>query len=188
MLLPGILRERRPELKPGFFLHTPFPSYEIFRCHPNRRELVEGMLGADLIGFHTFGYLRHFRSTVLRILGIESELNNIPHETHSTRIGVYPIGINTDKFLAELQSEAFKTHLADYRQTYTGRKVVLSVERLDYTKGILERLAAFERVLRRDKLARTRYALIQIMLPSRTDVQAYADLKREIDRAVGDTP
>ncbi|MCJ7830078.1 MAG: bifunctional alpha,alpha-trehalose-phosphate synthase (UDP-forming)/trehalose-phosphatase [Desulfobacterales bacterium] len=182
MLLPGILRERRPELKTGFFLHTPFPSYEIFRCHPNRRELVEGMLGADLIGFHTFGYLRHFRSTVLRILGIASELNNIPHETHSTRIGVYPIGINTDKFLAELQSEAFKTHLAEYRQTYTGRKVVLSVERLDYTKGIPQRLEAIERFL--EQTRREDVVFIFISIPTRQNVQAYKDLLQKVELKV----
>jgi trehalose 6-phosphate synthase/phosphatase len=94
MLLPSILRDRRPDLKIGFFLHTPFPSYELFRCSPNREELIEGMLGADLIGFHTFGYLRHFRSTVLRLLGLESEMDFISTETHNTNIGVYPIGIN----------------------------------------------------------------------------------------------
>ena len=94
MLLPGMLREKMPQLRIGFFLHTPFPSYEIFKCHPRSRELAEGMLGADLIGFHTFGYMRHFRSAVLRLLGIESEMTRIRHVGHSSSIGVYPIGIN----------------------------------------------------------------------------------------------
>src|SRR4029079_13004835 len=74
MLVPAMLNKAMPELKIGFFLHTPFPSFETFRCHPKRRELIAGMLGADLIGFHTFGYMRHFRSPVLRLLGIESEI------------------------------------------------------------------------------------------------------------------
>jgi len=92
MLLPSILRKERPDMTIGFFLHTPFPSYEIFRCHPKRKELLEGLLGADLIGFHTFGYLRHFRSTVLRILGIESEFDHIPVENSRCFIDVFPIG------------------------------------------------------------------------------------------------
>jgi trehalose 6-phosphate synthase/phosphatase len=77
MLVPAMLHDAMPELKIGFFLHTPLPSFETFRCHPKRSELVAGMLGADLIGFHTFGYMRHFRSTVLRLLGIESEITQI---------------------------------------------------------------------------------------------------------------
>ena len=81
MLLPALLRQRCPDLKIGFFLHTPFPSYELFRCSPNRQELLEGLLGADLIGFHTFGYLRHFRSTVLRLLGLESDIDLIQTDT-----------------------------------------------------------------------------------------------------------
>ena len=88
-----------PELKIGFFLHTPFPSFETFRCHPKRRELVAGMLGANLIGFHTFGYMRHFRSTVLRLLGLESEITRIRSDDgHVSAMGVFPIGINSRKF------------------------------------------------------------------------------------------
>ena len=94
MLLPAMLKAAAPSLRIGFFLHTPFPAYEIFRCHPRRRELVAGMLGADRIGFHAFGYLRHFCSTVQRLLGIETELTHIPTEGHTTALGIYPIGIN----------------------------------------------------------------------------------------------
>jgi trehalose 6-phosphate synthase/phosphatase len=97
MLLPTMLRAAAPNLKIGFFLHTPFPAYEIFRCHPRRRELVAGLLGADRIGFHAFGYLRHFCSTVQRLLDIETALTRIPSGGRSTALGVYPIGINAPK-------------------------------------------------------------------------------------------
>jgi trehalose 6-phosphate synthase/phosphatase len=98
MLLPALLKVASPNLRIGFFLHTPFPAYEIFRCHPRRRELVAGMLGADLVGFHTFGYLRHFCDSVQRLLGIEAELTHIRSDRHCTTLGVYPIGINAVKF------------------------------------------------------------------------------------------
>jgi trehalose 6-phosphate synthase/phosphatase len=100
MLLPAMLRAAAPNLKIGFFLHTPFPANEIFRCHPRRRELVAGLLGADRIGFHAFGYLRHFCSTVQRLLDIETELTHISSGGRSTALGVYPIGINAPKFAA----------------------------------------------------------------------------------------
>ena len=107
MLLPAMLRAAAPNLRIGFFLHTAFPAYEIFRCHPRRRELVAGMLGANRIGFHAFGYLRHFCSTVQRLLGIETELTHIPSEGHITALGIYPIGINAPKFEQTLDSEEF---------------------------------------------------------------------------------
>jgi trehalose 6-phosphate synthase/phosphatase len=182
MLLPGIIRERRPDLKIGFFLHTPFPSYEIFRCHPNREELLEGLLGADLIGFHTFGYLRHFRSTVLRILGRESEMNAIPSETHSSTIGVYPIGINTEKFLKELNSNNFIKFFEGYREVFKSRKIALSVERLDYTKGIPRRLDAIERFLKMTK--RKDIVFIFISVPSREAVLEYQALRRNVQRKI----
>lgn len=175
MLLPAYLREYRPDLKVGFFLHTPFPSYEVFRCHPNREALLEGLLGADLIGFHTFGYLRHFRSTVLRLLSLESEMNFIVQHQHKTEIGVYPIGINAKKFKAELESPAYRKCMAEYKDVYQGKKIVLSVERLDYTKGIPRRLDAIENYLsttgRRDDIV-----FIFISVPSREEVPEYQSL------------
>jgi trehalose 6-phosphate synthase/phosphatase len=182
MLLPALLRAQRPDLKIGFFLHTPFPSYEIFRCHPNRIDLLEGLLGADLIGFHTSDYLRHFRSTVQRILGLASEINTIATETHLVSVGVYPISIPADKFETEMQSQAYHDHLREYRRIYQGKKVVLGVERLDYTKGVPRRLDAIERFLidsgRRDVV------FIFISVPSRESVDAYQKLRRDIERKV----
>jgi trehalose 6-phosphate synthase/phosphatase len=182
MLLPALLREQRPDLKIGFFLHTPFPSYEIFRCHPNRRELLEGLLGADLIGFHTSSYLRHFRSTVQRVLGLGSEINIINTENHTVSIGVYPISIPSEKFETELASEAYRSHLAEYRRIYQDRKIVLGVERLDYTKGVPRRLDAIERFL--IDSGRQDVVFIFISIPSRESVRAYQDLRRDIEMKV----
>ncbi|UCD78200.1 MAG: bifunctional alpha,alpha-trehalose-phosphate synthase (UDP-forming)/trehalose-phosphatase [Desulfobacterales bacterium] len=184
MLLPSILRQARPELKIGFFLHTPFPSYELFRCHPNREKLLEGLLGADLIGFHTYGYLRHFRSTIMRLLGLESDIDHVPQESHKTSIGVYPIGINSKKFLDTLQSDTYAACYRDYRQNYQGKKVVLSVERLDYSKGIPRRLDAIERYLN-DTDQRDDIVFIFINIPSRESVEEYQKLLEELQGKVG---
>jgi len=184
LLLPSYLREKRPDLKIGFFLHTPFPSYELFRCHPNREELLEGMLGANLIGFHTFGYLRHFRSTILRLLGLESEIDRIPQEGHQTAIGVYPIGINSVKFLRELQAAEYKKRYNEYKENYQGKKIVLSVERLDYTKGIPRWLEAIERYLSQTA-QRDDIVFIFINVPSRESVPEYQQLLEDLQGKVG---
>jgi trehalose 6-phosphate synthase/phosphatase len=183
MLMPGLLRELRPDLRIGFFLHTPFPSYEIFRCHPNREELLQGLLGADLIGFQTFGYLRHFRSTILRLLGIESDISQIAVDNHITRIGVYPIGINSEKFQRELQSDEFADRLDEFQKAYQGKTVVLSVERLDYTKGVPHKLNAIEKFLEmNDEAVRDAIVFIFIAVPSRTGVKEYNRLVQEVER------
>jgi len=183
MLLPSILRQARPDLKIGFFLHTPFPSYEIFRCHPNREEILEGLMGADLIGFHTFSYLRHFRSTVLRILGLESEMTHISHSGRKTEIGVYPIGIHSDKFSNELKSAGFRRCLQDLEETYQGKKLVLGVERLDYTKGLPRRLDAIERFLQ-EREAQDDIVFIFVSVPSRESVIEYRNLAEEVQGKV----
>jgi trehalose 6-phosphate synthase/phosphatase len=183
MLMPELLRELRSDLRIGFFLHTPFPSYEIFRCHPNREELLEGLLGADLIGFQTFGYLRHFRSTILRLLGVESDIGQIAVENHVTRIGVYPIGINSEKFQRELEGGAFSSRLDQFKKAYRNKTVVLSVERLDYTKGVPHKLNAIEKFLEAsDESTRDAIVFIFIAVPSRIEVKEYNRLVREVER------
>ncbi|HEY1583802.1 MAG TPA: bifunctional alpha,alpha-trehalose-phosphate synthase (UDP-forming)/trehalose-phosphatase [Chthoniobacterales bacterium] len=185
MLVPAMLHEAMPELKIGFFLHTPFPSYETFRCHPKRRELVGGILGADLIGFHTFGYMRHFRSAVLRLLGLDSEIAFIRTETgHRASLGVFPIGINARKFEQTLDSSEFKERLAEMRAIDGDKKVVLSVERMDYTKGILHRIEAIERFLE-ELEDRDTIKFIFVSVPSREGVEQYQELRAEVEARIG---
>ncbi len=184
MLLPSMLREAGRNMRVGFFLHTPFPSYEIFRCHPQRVELLEGLLGADQVGFHTFGYLRHFHSAVLRVLGVEPEMNHIPLGRRYVHSGVYPIGINAAQFERQLASPEHDHQLAEYRDRYAGRRVVISVERLDYTKGIVHRLHAIDRFLEnyedKDKIC-----FVMINVPSRGEVEQYQILREEVESLVG---
>lgn len=185
MLMPAMLHARMPELKIGFFLHTPFPSFETFRCHPKRRELVAGMLGADLVGFHTFGYLRHFRSTVLRLLGLESEITRIRSEDgHVTAMGVFPIGINARRFERKLDSPEFVQRRDELRSSDAGKRVVLSVERMDYTKGILHRLDAIEHFLAEAE-DRDAIKFIFVSVPSREEVAEYKELVAEVESRVG---
>jgi len=184
MLLPAMLKQRMPSLRIGFFLHTPFPSHEIFRIHPQRAELISGILGADLIGFHTFAYLRHFRSAALRLLGIESEMTQIRHEGRVSTLGVYPIGINADKFDAELDTPQYQQQLHDFRDAFRGKQIVLSVERMDYTKGILHRLSAIDLFLREHE-DRDRIKFIFVSVPSREGVEEYKELRAEVEARIG---
>lgn len=184
MLAPSMIRMERPNLRVGYFLHTPFPSSEVFRCHPRRSELLDGLLGADLIGFHTFGYLRHFRSAVLRVLGVESEIGTIRHGNHVTSLGVYPIGINAKKFSRELATERFEERCRKLRETYRGRRVVLGVERVDYSKGILHRLDAIDQFLSTCENVDD-IVFVFVSVPSRESVPAYKSLVEQIEREVG---
>ncbi len=184
MLVPDLLRRRRRNYRIGFFLHTPFPSYEVFRCHPRRDALIEGLLGADLIGFHTFGYLRHFRSAVLRLLGLHSQPDRIFRETHTTYIGTHPIGINARAFVEALDNPVVRDQIAELQKHYDGKRVVLSVERLDYTKGIPQKLLAIEKLLAEDPPRREDTVFIIVAIPSREEVQAYQDLQDEVNLEV----
>jgi len=186
LLLPSLLKARRSDLRVGFFLHTPFPSYEVFRCHPNREDLLRGMLGADLIGFHTFGYLRHFRSAVMRLLGVDGDVSEIRHPPGSTRLGVFPIGINAGAFRSALETEEFAEHLSRFRETFHGKRIVLSVERLDYSKGLPQRLEAIERYLSRtDEATRNGIKFIFVSIPSRENVEEYRLLREDIESRIG---
>src|SRR5579872_842878 len=146
-LLPEALRRRRPDLAIGFFLHIPFPSSELYRLLPPRSELLRGMLGADYIGFHTGDYVRHFRSSCLRVLGIDSQPDTIEHGGRLIGIGVHPIGVDVQSFRETLRQPETAVAQADLAERYEGKRLVLGVERLDYTKGIPQKLEAFERFL-----------------------------------------
>ncbi len=185
MLLPSMLKRRNQRLKVGFFLHTPFPSFEVFRGHPSRELLLRGLLGADLIGFHTFGYLRHFRSSLLRILGLDSEVDSVVHDGYESRMGVYPIGINAPAFVKALETEAFAEQLAEYEGVYEGKRLVLSVERMDYTKGIPRKLAAIEQFLENHPDERQTTTFVIIAVPSREGVEQYQQLIEEVEHAIG---
>jgi len=184
LLLPALLREADPALRIGFFLHTPFPSYETFRCIPQRDELLRGVLGANVVGFQTYGYMRHFRSAAMRLLALDAEINTIRQESHLCRMGVYPIGIDTPAFENELQSDRFDSECFRILETYHGKRIVLNVERLDYSKGLRGRLEAIDRFLETYP-NKEDIVFVFIAIPSRGGVRAYQELRQEIESLVG---
>jgi trehalose 6-phosphate synthase/phosphatase len=184
MLLPKLLREDLPQSAIGFFLHIPFPSYEIFRLLPERKEILEGLLGADLVGFHTYDYARHFTSSVLRILGHESHHGTVRLGNRSVHVDAFPIGIDYKKFVESTKSDEVKAELETLDNHYEGQQVILSVDRLDYSKGITNRLEAFERFLRDYPKYHKRVTLVMVAVPSRTEVDAYKDLRDFIEQTV----
>lgn len=184
MLLPQMLHQAERNLRIGFFLHTPFPSYEVFRCHPNRTELLDGLLGADLIGFHTFGYLRHFRSAVIRLMGAEAQLDHIVYGDHRCHMGVYPIGCNAAAFQKEMQTPAYARRRSYFERIYEGKKLILNVERLDYSKGIPQKLDAIEKFLEAWENP-SELVFVFVSVPSRGEVREYRQLRREVETRVG---
>jgi trehalose 6-phosphate synthase/phosphatase len=186
MLLPRLLRTARPDLRIGFFLHTPFPSGEVFRCQPHHDELLDGLLGADLCGFHTFGYLRHFRSAVTHALSVNAEMMSLRHDTGRTRLGVFPIGIAAPAFERTLASPEFLQQFAALASEHGDKKLILSVERLDYSKGIPNRLQAIDLFLSGlDEAERDRVKFMFISIPTREGVDAYRDLRTRVEHQVG---
>ncbi len=184
-LVPSMLRGQEKGLKVGFFLHTPFCSSEIFRVLPNRGDLLKGVLGADVIGFHTFNYLRHFRSSILRVLGWETEMEGFWHDGREIHLGVYPIGHNHAGFEAALTDPGFPAVLAKHTADLDGKRLILSVERLDYTKGLPAKLAAMRRFLENHPEKRDEVLFMLIAVPSRQGVAEYDDLTEEVQREVG---
>jgi trehalose 6-phosphate synthase/phosphatase len=184
MLVPEMLRRRLPEARIGFFLHTPFPAAEIFRTLPQRERLLRGLLGADVIGFHTASYRYHFVQAIARLLGVEPEIDAIAHDGRSVRLGVYPIGVDAAEFGRLAADDDVQAEARRIREQAPGGRIVLGVDRLDYTKGLLRRLAAIERLLERSpELART-VRFVQLAVPTRERVDAYEQMRREVNERV----
>ncbi|KAJ2008574.1 Trehalose-6-P synthase/phosphatase complex synthase subunit [Coemansia thaxteri] len=155
MLLPRMLRalldaSGRRGVKIGWFLHTPFPSSELYRILPVRRQILEGVLAADLLGFHTYDYARHFLSSCTRILGLATTGDAVETAAGGggrvVRVGTFPIGIDPDKFRDALQTDEVRTRLGELERRFAGERVIVGVDRLDYIKGVPQKLRAFEQV------------------------------------------
>src|SRR5690606_4090026 len=194
LLLPALIRHRKPNVTIGFFLHIPFPSYEIFRCFPWRDELLHGILGADLIGFHTYDYERHFLSSIKRILRLEVNFNEIAYHERIVKVDSFPMGIDYNKFheaakshkkLCSEERSELQRKLDEHFQSTKDTKLILSIDRLDYTKGIPNRIRAFEYFLNKYPEFREKVRLIMLSVPSRSDVPQYQLLKKETDELVG---
>ncbi len=185
MLLPGMIRERLPDARIGWFLHIPFPSFEIFRMLPWRREVLEGLLGADLVGFHTYDYAQHFLNSCRRLLGVEEALGRVVVDNRVVLTDAFPMGIDYERYRDAARSPAARAE-ADRICMNTGdRKLVLSIDRLDYTKGIPDRLRTFDAFLERFPEWRERVTLVCVAVPSRENVETYRLLKTEVDELIG---
>ena len=186
MLVPDLVKRKLPHSSIGFFLHIPFPSSEIFRLIPWCREIIEGLTGADLIGFHTFDYVRHFAESVRRILGHEHSLGRFIIGEREIRTDTFPMGIDYEKFSSASKNPDIRKRKKEFRDLLAAdRKVVLSIDRLDYSKGIPERLRAFDLFLERNPEIKEKVVLILVAVPSRTEVVHYKILKDEVDNLVG---
>lgn len=184
MLLPGMLREIMPTLCIGYFHHIPFPSYELFRILPERAELLRGVLGADLIAFHTHDYMRHFISTAERVLHMDFKLDETQIGNRFVRADALPMGIDYEKFHRISSLPAVKPLITRTRTYFGDRKLVLSVDRLDYSKGIRHRLHGFDSFLKHHPEYMGKVTLAMVIVPSRDRVGSYADLKTRIDEEI----
>lgn len=185
MLLPQLLREKSADLEIGFFLHIPWPSFELFRLLPWREDLLNGLLGADLIGFHTYDYVRHFLSSVCRIVGFEHTLGKLHVHNRIVRVDAFPMGIAYDKYAQAENEPEVRNEVKKTVATIGKRRIIISIDRLDYTKGIPERLEAFDLFLSENPQYKGKVTLILVAVPSRTDVQDYQKLRQRLEHLVG---
>ncbi|MBX3357866.1 MAG: trehalose-6-phosphate synthase [Phycisphaeraceae bacterium] len=185
-LVPKMLREMRPDLKIGFFLHIPFPPEELFDWLPWRREVLEGLLGADVVGFQTHPAVRNFSRLAQRHTTAEGTDTELRFEGRRVRVGSFPISIDYQDWERTASSPETARKAAELRQRVgPRRKILLAVDRLDYTKGIDQRLLAYEDLLRQRKTSARECVLVQIAVPGRDDVSDYARLRSTIERTVG---
>jgi trehalose 6-phosphate synthase/phosphatase len=186
MLLPQMLRQRMPNATVGFFLHIPFPSYEIFRMMPTawKKAILEGILGADLVGFHTHEYVQHFIQSAKMILKVESQFNNIQYRDRLIKTDLFPIGIDYEKFREACIDETVIGIATALEEKFYNQKIIFSVDRLDYTKGLNYRLDGFEQFLTNHPEWQERVTFIFNVVPSRDAIQTYSDRKSKIEEKV----
>lgn len=186
MVLPKLIRDKYgADARVGFFLHTPFPSSEVFRVLPVRQELLGGLLAADLIEFHTFDYSRHFINSCVKILGSSTSAQGISWEGREVHIGAEPIAIDPNQFFSALQEEATRIEHEKLLTSFQGKTIILGVDRLDYIKGVPNKIAAYQRLLEKYPIYKDNTVLIQVAVPSRDDVINYANLKHLVFELVG---
>ena len=185
MLAPGMIRKALPDARIGFFLHIPFAAPEVFRVVPWRAEILEGLLAADLVGFHTPGDAEHFIESCRRVLKLEGGRDQVVRPGHVTRVLPFPLGIDTSYWSDLAADKKVVERAADIRAEAGARKLLVGIDRLDYTKGILRRLTALEMLFQQDPELAKEVRLIQVVFPSREAVESYAALRRRVDELVG---
>ena len=185
MLVPELVRKKLPDAQIGFFLHIPFPSFEMFRLLPWRKRMLSGLLGADLIGFHTYDYVRHFLSSTARIAGTEHSMGSLAVGNRIVKVDAFPMGIDYNRYAGAVEDPKVKKRLTTIRKKVGERKIILSIDRLDYTKGIIQRLEAFDLFLSQNPEYKEKVTLILVAVPSRTGVKDYMELRKQLEWLVG---
>lgn len=186
-LLPGILKESRPELKILFFLHIPFPNYEIFRVLPWNKQILKGLLGCNLLGFQTRGDRINFLVCCRELLKVKVDFKKscIFYGDRTVNVKNFPISIDFERFNNLAKRKSADRYLNNIKKRDGNIKLIISVERLDYTKGIKERIYAIGRFFEKYPAYRKKVIFLQISVPSRTKIKEYIALKKEIDELVG---
>jgi trehalose 6-phosphate synthase/phosphatase len=186
-LLPELIRQKLPDATIGFFLHIPFPSYEIFRLlHRDwKQKLIGGMLGADLIGFHTHEYVQHFLKTVRMVMGHDHQFRGIALGNRTVKVDLFPLGVDYDLFHKAIQKPSTIKAREEIQRNFTDRKIIFSVDRLDYTKGVTHRLRGFEKFLDKYPEWREKVVFILVVVPSRVIISKYNERRKMIEEHVG---
>ena len=185
LLVPNLIRQKYSKATIGYFLHIPFPSFELMRTLPWREELLEGVLGADLIGFHTFDYASHFYSAVSRILGYDQQfLGRLRFKNRIVDIDSFPMGIDYDLYANSVGDPDTIKEVKRYKESIK-EKVILTIDRLDYSKALPQRLEAYDLFLTKYPENKRKVTMLIILVPSRDSVGRYKSLKEEIDKLVG---
>jgi trehalose 6-phosphate synthase/phosphatase len=185
LLVPGMLRRLLPDAKIGFFLHIPFPASDVFRILPWRKEVIESLLSADLVGFHTSTYRHNFQRSAVQLTAADFDLDYIRFNDKVVKLGVYPIGIDVEPFEVEAAETAVETEMRRIRKAHPDKRIILGVDRLDYTKGIPRRLLTIERLLEQRPTLRDKLLFIQVAVPSREKIAAYHDLRQRVNELSG---
>jgi trehalose 6-phosphate synthase/phosphatase len=185
MLVPQMVREALPGAIIGFFLHIPFPPPEVFRVLPPRQELLTGLLGADLIGFHTKTYADSFLAAAGPLLAVRTTSTGLRIGRRNIRVGAFPMGIDAEAWQKRARSTAVAKEVLALMQDAGKRKIILGIDRMDYTKGLPRRIHAIERLLQSDPSLASKTRFIQVAFPSRERIESYAGLRRQLNEAVG---
>jgi trehalose 6-phosphate synthase/phosphatase len=187
MLLPQMLRQHKPDATIGFFLHIPFPSYEIYRLLPNewKKSLLQGLMGADVVGFHTYDYVQHFIQSVKMILGADTYFHTLQYQNRLIQVDLFPIGIDYKKFNNTANDPEVLRYKNEIQKNFDHKKIIFSVDRLDYTKGIMDRLNGFEFFLEQNTQRKENVIFILNVVPSRDEIQAYNERKGQLEEKIG---
>jgi trehalose 6-phosphate synthase/phosphatase len=183
MLLPDLVRKQQPDAKIGFFLHIPFPNFEVFRLLPSevKAMLLQGVMGASLIGFQTWGYASSFMECVQKVLGKSHAAYRFEENGHSCKVGVFPISIDFGKFHDSYDDPATTKCREELRREFRDRKIIFSVDRLDYTKGVMYRLQAFDLFLEQHPEWKGKVVFVLVIVPSREEIQKYWERRQMIE-------